>query len=32
VYNAVVDALGHRGVRHLETPLTPERIWAALRP
>jgi carbon-monoxide dehydrogenase large subunit len=31
VYNAVVDALGHRGVRHLETPLTPERIWAALR-
>jgi carbon-monoxide dehydrogenase large subunit len=30
VYNAVVDALGHLGVRHLETPLTPERIWAAL--
>jgi carbon-monoxide dehydrogenase large subunit len=26
----VVDALGHLGVRHLETPLTPERIWAAL--
>jgi carbon-monoxide dehydrogenase large subunit len=30
VYNAVVDALGHLGVRHLETPLTPERVWAAL--
>lgn len=31
VYNAVIDALSHLGVRHLETPLTPERIWAALR-
>jgi carbon-monoxide dehydrogenase large subunit len=30
VYNAVVDAVGHLGVRHLETPLTPERVWAAL--
>jgi carbon-monoxide dehydrogenase large subunit len=30
VYNAVVDALGHLGVRHLETPLTSERVWAAL--
>jgi carbon-monoxide dehydrogenase large subunit len=30
VYNAVVDALAHLGVRHLETPLTPERIWSAL--
>jgi carbon-monoxide dehydrogenase large subunit len=30
VYNAVIDALGHLGVRHLETPLTPERVWAAL--
>ena len=31
VYNAVVDALAHLGVRHLETPATPERIWRALR-
>jgi carbon-monoxide dehydrogenase large subunit len=31
VYNAVVDALGHLGIRHLETPLTPERIWRAIR-
>jgi carbon-monoxide dehydrogenase large subunit len=30
VYNAVVDALGHLGIRHLETPVTPERVWAAL--
>jgi aerobic carbon-monoxide dehydrogenase large subunit len=30
VYNAVVDALGHLGVRHLETPLSPERIWTAV--
>ena len=30
VYNAVIDALGHLGVRHLETPLTPERIWRAV--
>jgi carbon-monoxide dehydrogenase large subunit len=30
VYNAVVDALGHLGVRHLETPLTPERVWTAI--
>jgi carbon-monoxide dehydrogenase large subunit len=31
VYNAVIDALGHLGVRHLETPLTPERVWAAVQ-
>jgi carbon-monoxide dehydrogenase large subunit len=30
VYNAVIDALSHLGVRHLETPLTPEVLWAAL--
>jgi carbon-monoxide dehydrogenase large subunit len=30
VYNAVIDALSARGVRHLETPVTPERIWRAL--
>jgi carbon-monoxide dehydrogenase large subunit len=30
VYNAVVDALAHLGVRHLETPATPERIWRAV--
>jgi aerobic carbon-monoxide dehydrogenase large subunit len=30
VYNAVVDALAHLGVRHLLTPITPEQIWRAL--
>jgi carbon-monoxide dehydrogenase large subunit len=30
VQNAVVDALSHLGVRHLDMPLTPERVWRAL--
>ena len=30
VLNAVVDALSHLGVRHLDTPLTPERVWRAI--
>ena len=29
--NAVLDALGSRGVTHLDLPMTPARIWAALR-
>jgi carbon-monoxide dehydrogenase large subunit len=31
VQNAVVDALAHLGVTHLDMPLTPERVWRALR-
>ena len=31
VVNAAVDALAHLGVRHLDPPLTPERVWRALR-
>jgi carbon-monoxide dehydrogenase large subunit len=31
VLNAVVDALGHLGVRTLDMPLSPERVWRALR-
>ncbi|HLJ61709.1 MAG TPA: xanthine dehydrogenase family protein molybdopterin-binding subunit [bacterium] len=31
VVNAVVDALSHLGVRHIDMPLTPERIAAAMR-
>jgi carbon-monoxide dehydrogenase large subunit len=31
IANAVMDALSHRGVRHLDTPLTPEKIWCALQ-
>jgi carbon-monoxide dehydrogenase large subunit len=30
VQNAVVDALAPLGVRHLDLPLTPERIWRAI--
>ncbi|MGH9332874.1 MAG: xanthine dehydrogenase family protein molybdopterin-binding subunit, partial [Vicinamibacteria bacterium] len=31
VVNAVVDALADRGVRHIDTPITPEKVWALLR-
>lgn len=31
VVNAVIDALSPFGVRHLDMPLTPEKIWAAVR-
>jgi len=31
VVNAAVDALAHLGVRHLDMPLTPERVWRAIR-
>jgi carbon-monoxide dehydrogenase large subunit len=30
VHNAVIDALAHLGVRHVEMPCTPERVWRAL--
>jgi carbon-monoxide dehydrogenase large subunit len=30
VQNAVVDALSHLGIRHLDMPLTPERVWVAI--
>ncbi|MGE3620435.1 MAG: xanthine dehydrogenase family protein molybdopterin-binding subunit [Acidimicrobiia bacterium] len=30
VQNAVVDALAHLGVRHIDMPCTPERVWRAL--
>jgi len=30
VHNAVVDALSHLGVRHLDMPCTPERVWRAV--
>lgn len=29
-HNAVIDALSHLGVRHLDMPLTPEKIWQAV--
>jgi aerobic carbon-monoxide dehydrogenase large subunit len=31
VQSAVVDALAHLGVRHLDMPATPERVWQAIR-
>jgi aerobic carbon-monoxide dehydrogenase large subunit len=32
VTNAIVDALSEFGVRHIEMPATPERIWRAMQP
>jgi aerobic carbon-monoxide dehydrogenase large subunit len=29
--NAVLDALADHGVSHLDLPMTPERVWSALR-
>ncbi len=31
VVNAVVDALAPLGIAHLDMPLTPERVWRAMR-
>jgi carbon-monoxide dehydrogenase large subunit len=31
VQNAVVDALSHLGVRHIDIPCTPERVWNTIR-
>ncbi len=31
VQNAVIDAVAHLGVRHLDMPVTPERVWAAVQ-
>ncbi len=31
VVNAVVDALSPLGIRHMEMPMTPERVWRAMR-
>lgn len=30
VQNAVVDALSHLGVTHVDLPVTPERVWRAI--
>jgi aerobic carbon-monoxide dehydrogenase large subunit len=31
VHNAVVDAVSHLGIRHIDMPTTPARVWAALQ-
>ncbi|MCL2581951.1 MAG: xanthine dehydrogenase family protein molybdopterin-binding subunit [Streptosporangiales bacterium] len=30
VQNAVIDAVAHLGVRHIDMPTTPERVWTAI--
>ncbi len=30
IQNAVIDALSHLGVRHIDLPLTPQRVWSAM--
>ena len=29
--NAVVDALAPLGIRHIDMPATPEKVWRAIR-
>ena len=31
IANAVMDALSSAGVKHIDTPLTPEKVWQALQ-
>ena len=31
VQNAVIDALAHLGIRHIDMPASPQRVWQALR-
>jgi carbon-monoxide dehydrogenase large subunit len=31
VHNAVIDAVSHLGVRHIDMPTTPMRVWRALQ-
>jgi carbon-monoxide dehydrogenase large subunit len=30
VHNAVIDAVSHLGVRHIDMPMTPEHVWTAI--
>jgi carbon-monoxide dehydrogenase large subunit len=30
VINALIDALRHHGVDHVDMPATPERVWTAI--
>jgi len=29
--NAIVDALSEYGIRHIEMPATPQRVWDAIQ-
>jgi carbon-monoxide dehydrogenase large subunit len=31
VHNAVIDAVSHLGIRHIDMPLSAERVWNAIR-
>jgi carbon-monoxide dehydrogenase large subunit len=31
VHNAVVDAVSHLGIRHIDMPCTPQRVWEAIQ-
>jgi len=31
IVNAVLDALSEYGIAHIDMPLTPERVWRAIR-
>jgi carbon-monoxide dehydrogenase large subunit len=31
VHNAVIDAVSYLGVRHIDMPMTPERVWNAIQ-
>jgi aerobic carbon-monoxide dehydrogenase large subunit len=31
VQNAVIDAVSHVGVRHIDMPCTPMRVWRAIQ-
>jgi carbon-monoxide dehydrogenase large subunit len=31
IANAVVDALRHFGVTHIDIPITPEKVWKVLK-
>ena len=31
VTNAIVDALAEHGVKHIEMPATPQRVWQAIQ-
>jgi carbon-monoxide dehydrogenase large subunit len=31
VINAILDALSDKGVKHLDIPVTPEKIWRAMQ-
>ena len=30
IVNAVVDALSHLGVKHIDIPITPEKVWKVI--